>query len=366
MGSIKTDGGKDYVLPCRRVIAEHHFSFVSGDSRCENSRVPSPQLAFTTKPFAKLWLPLALLAGVWQPAIVSGQITNWPWTFMVTNGAATITAYSGPGGDVVIPASLSGYPVTKIGRRDTTIGPFRNNLSVTSITVPDSVEEIGPKAFYRCYSMTNITLGTNVRIIAASGLSGLTNLTEITLPENLEVLESQALMECVNLVTVRLGGQFREIGASAFRTCRGLTSIVLPASVQYIGDGAFAECSALEVLFLGSAPQIAGQPFPYSQAVLYRIPAATNWGNDFAGRPVLVFEPKITGVNRSSSGLFSVSWTGTSGTTWARDSSFPISVESRESLAAGAWEVLARGITNGEFSTNSLTNGSGFFRLIVP
>ena len=37
------------------------------------------------------------------------------YTYITNNGALTITGYTGPGGDVTIPANINGYPVTSIG-----------------------------------------------------------------------------------------------------------------------------------------------------------------------------------------------------------------------------------------------------------
>lgn len=48
-------------------------------------------------------------------------------------------------GDVVIPQSVEGYSVTKIGD-----GAFAYCSGLTSITIPNSVISIGKSAFYGC------------------------------------------------------------------------------------------------------------------------------------------------------------------------------------------------------------------------
>ena len=53
-------------------------------------------------------LPLLLLLAL--PAAVQAQ-----FTYTNNNGAITITGYTGPGGDVTIPDTISGLPVTSIG-----------------------------------------------------------------------------------------------------------------------------------------------------------------------------------------------------------------------------------------------------------
>jgi len=51
---------------------------------------------------------------------------------------ATITGYSGPGGAVVIPSSVNGYPVRLVEPY-----AFYSRTSLTSVTIPDSVTTIG-------------------------------------------------------------------------------------------------------------------------------------------------------------------------------------------------------------------------------
>jgi hypothetical protein len=57
-----------------------------------------------------------------------------PYTYSVFNGKATITRYLGSGGDIIIPDTLDGYPVTAIG-----YGAFQGRTSLTGVTIPDSV-----------------------------------------------------------------------------------------------------------------------------------------------------------------------------------------------------------------------------------
>src|SRR5712691_4247888 len=99
-------------------------------------------------------LALALLA---LPAVVQAQ-----FTYTTNNGAITITGYTGPGGDVTIPDTINGYPVTSIGYE-----AFYSCDSLTSVTIPNSVTSIGGYAFYYCTSLTNVTIPNSVTNIGS-------------------------------------------------------------------------------------------------------------------------------------------------------------------------------------------------------
>ena len=91
---------------------------------------------------------LALLA---LPAVVQAQ-----FNYTTNNGAITITGYTGPGGDVTIPDTINGLPVTSIGD-----GAFSSCTRLTSVTIPNSVTSIGSYAFVGCTSLAAITVETN-------------------------------------------------------------------------------------------------------------------------------------------------------------------------------------------------------------
>src|SRR5258708_23541 len=88
-------------------------------------------------------LALALLA---LPAVVQAQ-----FNYTTNNGAITITGFTGPGGDVTIPDTINGLPVTSIGG-----SAFDHCTSLTTVTIPNSVTSILDYAFYSCASLTRV------------------------------------------------------------------------------------------------------------------------------------------------------------------------------------------------------------------
>ena len=104
------------------------------------------------------------------------QTLSGDWAYSVSDNLATITSYSGDGGEVVIPAVMNEVPVVKVGS-------FGKNTSVTSVTIPDSVTSIGDGAFAYCTSLTSVTIGNSVTSIGDWAFAWCTSLTSVTLPK---------------------------------------------------------------------------------------------------------------------------------------------------------------------------------------
>ena len=133
------------------------------------------------------------------------------WRYVVADGGATITGYEkAPKGKLTIPDELDGHPVVGIGAEALSF------CAITSVTIPNSVTDIGEWAFKECDRLTKVTMG-----------SGVTSIGEM------------AFFACDALKSVTIPGKVRRIGAYAFAHCDALTSVTLPASVKYIGERAF-------------------------------------------------------------------------------------------------------------------------------
>src|SRR5512133_413026 len=112
------------------------------------------------------WLPLLLLLTLTLSVEVQAQ-----FNFTKGNGAITITGYTGAGGDVTVPGTLEGLPVTSIG-----VSAFSGYTGLTSVTIPESVTTIRDSAFSGCTGLISVTLGNSVTSIGISAFSGCTGL----------------------------------------------------------------------------------------------------------------------------------------------------------------------------------------------
>lgn len=63
----------------------------------------------------------------------------------------TITKYTGKESTVILPSTINSWDVTKIGE-----DALKDNTTITSVTIPASVTEIGSNAFAGCTNLTSV------------------------------------------------------------------------------------------------------------------------------------------------------------------------------------------------------------------
>ena len=250
--------------------------------------------------------------------IVRLDLTNWDWgtitgaTFTITVTApsrdftfdattGTIKKYNGNDAVVNIPSEINGTPVTTIGN-----AAFRDS-SVTSVTIPASVTEIGSNAFAGCTNLTSVTYGgdwsnltiqsgnpavedaakdaaneqlfdfefilnnTAVIVIRYKGTAADVTIpscykgkpvtvidhtafynnsavTSVTIPDSVTAIPDYAFGFCSQLTNISIPNSVTFIGFSAFNSCTSLKSITLPSSLSTIQSYAFYNCGNLKTI----------------------------------------------------------------------------------------------------------------------
>jgi hypothetical protein len=234
---------------------------------------------------SKSLLPLLLLSAL--PVVVQAQsYTNayGIWTYTTANRAITITAYTGPGGDVTIPDRIpdtsNGLPVTCIGdytfhdnyslttvsipKSVTKIGHYAFSwcINLASVTIPEGVTSIGFQAFYTCISLAGVTIPNNVSSIGEDAFDGCSSLTSVKLSTNVTVIGYKTFAYCSSLTGLTIPSSVTNIGWWAFEGCSSLASVTIPDSVISIGPWAFYSCTSLARAKIGTnATSIGGQAF---------------------------------------------------------------------------------------------------------
>ena len=96
---------------------------------------------------------------------------------------------------------------------------------IKKIIVPDSIESIEHKTFYKCKNLKSIIILDSVKSIGY-----------------------YAFAFCENLTLINISDLAKHIGDWAFAHCENLTSIIIPDSVEHIGYDAFYDCKNLKSL----------------------------------------------------------------------------------------------------------------------
>lgn len=293
--------------------------------------------------------------------IVRLDLTNWDWgtitgaTFTITVTApsrdftfdattGTIKKYNGNDAVVNIPSEINGTPVTTIGN-----AAFRDS-SVTSVTIPASVTEIGSNAFAGCTNLTSVNyegdwsnltiqsgnpavqdaanaplfdfefippdntavIVTNYKYNGAAadvtipsryqgkpvtmiGHAAFFNsaVTSVTIPDSVTSISDEAFINCPKLTNISIPNSVTYIGFSAFSSCTSLKSITLPSSLSFISGALFLGCSQLTTIHIPvSVTSIGNNAFadcPSLMTVTYP-GSKTQWDDITKGRNSDVLE----------------------------------------------------------------------------
>lgn len=213
----------------------------------------------------------------------------------------TITKYTGTESTVILPSTISSWPVTKIGE-----DAFQDNTTITSVTIPASVTEIGSNAFAGCTNLTSVNyegdwsnltiqsgnpavqdaanaplfdfeftpdntavIVTNYKYNGAAadvtipsryqgkpvttiGHAAFFNsaVTSVTIPDSVTSISDDAFVNCPQLTNISIPNSVTYIGFFAFGSCTSLKSITLPSSLSSISGALFSGCSQLTTIHI--------------------------------------------------------------------------------------------------------------------
>ena len=246
----------------------------------------------------------------------------------------TITKYTGTESTVILPSTISSWPVTKIGE-----DALKDNTTITSVTIPDSVTEIGSNAFAGCTNLTSVhyagdwsnltiqsgnpavqdaanaplfdfefTLDNTAAIVTnykyngaaadvtipsrykgkpvtAIGHAAFFNsaVTSVTIPDSVTSISDDAFVNCPQLTNISIPNSVTYIGFNAFSSCTRLKSITLPSSLSFISGSLFSGCSQLTTIHIPvSVTSIGNNAFadcPSLMTVTYP-GSKTQWDDD--------------------------------------------------------------------------------------
>jgi hypothetical protein len=221
-------------------------------------------------------------------------------------------------------------------------------VSLTNLTIPASLTDLGDWTFSDCVGLADITIPDSINRVGWGTFNGCTHLNRLTIGGGVTNIEDSAFSHCSRLERVVIPDSVLGIGDSAFASCPGLTSVTMGCGVGRIGLGGFNQCAGLtDVVFRGNAPGVGSYVFNGADAAtVYYLPGTTGWEETLGGRPVLLWNPAVQpGSMGVDGGGFGFTITGTT--------NIPVVVEASAGLAGGVWLPL---------QTNTLAGGLLPFR----
>ena len=147
---------------------------------------------------------------------------------------------------------------------------FFDCLNLTSISIPNSVKDIGEWAFAGCSLLSSIDIPNSVISIGNNAFAGCLSLKYISIPESVICLngnpfgDCEGEIECLSANFIYEGDVLFNKDKSEIISFRNqeIESYIIPDSVTSIGDGAFWCCSSLSSLVIpDSVVNIKGNPF---------------------------------------------------------------------------------------------------------
>ena len=188
--------------------------------------------------FMSIVLPATFVSSL---SIYDGFPVEGYYTYNVYESKAMIwdvdTSISG---DVIIPSTLGGYPVTDIYS-----DAFRGCSLIESVTIPESVVSIGGSVFQGCYKISTINIPDSVTSIGGSVFED--TLWYKNQPDGVIYAGKVAYRykgNCPKNIKIKEG--IVGIGVNAYENCAELESIVIPQGAKYIDSYAFSGCTSLK------------------------------------------------------------------------------------------------------------------------
>ena len=173
---------------------------------------------------------------------------------ILSDGTVSITKYSGKETALTIPVTISGYQVSRIDE-----DAFRNNYTITSVVIPNSVTSIGESAFYSCISLSEISIPDSVVSIESMAFEYCTSLKSIQIPDSVSSITGGLFGGCTSIDDITLPKAIEKIPENMFYNCSSLKSITLPEKISSIGEYAFYNCTSLSTIVLPSSVKNIGK-----------------------------------------------------------------------------------------------------------
>ena len=108
-------------------------------------------------------------------------------------------------------------------------------------SIIEGVKVIGDRAFWDCYSITNINISNSVKSIGDYAFTGCIHLASVNISNSVTKIGNYAFGYCNALTYINIPNSVNSIGRGVFINCNSITTIIIPSSVVDITDNPFSE-----------------------------------------------------------------------------------------------------------------------------
>ena len=177
--------------------------------------------------------------------------------------------YTSVDGNVVTPYNTSAFDanivsnvyengmgvITFDGELTKIVGRAFWSHTLSTITIPDSVAEIGESPFQGCTSLSafygKFASGDNRCLISDGTLVSFApeGLSSYTIPNNVTKIGWASFSLCAQIKNITIPNSVISIESGAFWSCKSLETITIPNSVENIGEYAFPYCNNLSAFY---------------------------------------------------------------------------------------------------------------------
>ena len=101
---------------------------------------------------------------------------------------------------------------------------YLNGEPVTDLIIPNTEKKISNYAFYNA-AFQSVTIPNSVTEIGEQSFKGLTTITSLTIPNSVKVIGGSAFEGCTSLESVAMGNSVTSIYGDAFKSCNAITRV---------------------------------------------------------------------------------------------------------------------------------------------
>ena len=122
---------------------------------------------------------------------------------------------------------------------------FENSKALEKIKLPSGLTELPPYLFSGCSALTKVNMPNSVSAFPEGFFKDCQSLPEIPFRAGLTLLPESVFEGCKSLKSLVIPNTVKRIESRAVAGCTSLESVVFPAGLEYLAPDAFAGCDAI-------------------------------------------------------------------------------------------------------------------------